>query len=276
MTKKDSTQGATDDVATKAQAIVDSDPKSKRKKAPLFVGIGGLIVLVGLGVLFYFLFFAGVSKADYQEAQEVGSEMVVAYNQTTRAYVSTTASESATESALETLRSGRDTLNEKYDEFKDLKAITRDEEAAKLFDPIEEKKPVLDEYYATTEEIYEKIVPLIRELSSVSSSADVDERIALLKQAQEDIETIDVSQQVNVDYVNELRGVVPEFVAAVEEYAESDDYDSGLYQRISSLSDELTSADDNWQEAYNDLKDRAQMKDDVDALSAYLSEKANQ
>lgn len=263
----------TEDVSVKAQEIVNASPKPPRKKLPLIIGIVGLVVLVGIGLLLAFV-FSGVSQADYNKSYETAKEMSNAYSDIGRTSVSSYDSEEEAAEKYSEFSEAYTLYLEKFDALGDTKAVKKDAEAKELYDALSEKNGTLDEYYKTTGEVFEKILPLVRDISNVSSTADMSERITILKDMQNTLETLGVTQPVNVSYVDELKAALPTLISAAQEY-EAKGYSAATYKKITDASTELREADSTWRDAYRNLLDDAQASTEINALGRYLTDKAN-
>lgn len=241
-------------------------PKKSKKGLILGLAIGGGVLLIGLIVTLVLVLTGGVSKQDFSDARQITDDTTSSYNKVR--------AESISEDGMSGLKTARVAFDDNYKKLGETRAIKKDKEAADLYKKVSAEKSDLDTYLNTAAEFYEAINPIVKEIVSVSYT-DSDTAISNLKSYQAKLEALDLKQKVNKDYINEITSILPEFIAAVDAYANMTEYDASLYQKVSDLSTKLTDADATWKSNVNDLYEAIDFANAIDDLSQYLDNRAN-
>jgi hypothetical protein len=254
-------------------------PQPKKSKLGLILGlsIGGGILIIGIIVTVLLLVLGGgVSKQDYQEAQDAASDLRTPYSKLTSTYVSSYSTDTQIKNAASTLKDNRAPLNDSLKKLSEAKAIKNDKEAAELYKKVADEKTKLDTYLDIITEAYEVIYPAAKEMTNMSVT-DASGAISALKKYQTELESLKLNQKVNKDYMDTINSILPEFISAVEAYANMSysNYDSSLYKKVSDMSSKLTDADTDWRSNIEKLQDDLKFSDALNDLGEYLTDKAS-
>jgi hypothetical protein len=253
-------------------------PAAKKSKLGLILGlsIGGVVLIAAVVVALILLLGGGVSKQDYKDAQSAASDLRTPYSKIASFYVSTYSTDTEVKNELDTLKKNRTTFNDDFKKLGEMKAVKNDEKAQDFYKKAADQKTKLDAYLDTAVEAYEVIYPVAKEMENVSYSNSAD-AIATLKSYQTKLKDLKLTQQVNKDYIDEINGILPDFISALEAYANMDysNYDSSLYTKVSNLSTKLTDADSSWKSNLTKLEDDANFSDAFNDLGEYLTDQIN-
>lgn len=262
-----------------AQSASDNNGASKKKsKLGLILGlsIGGGVLLIGVLVTVLILVLGGgVSKQDYVEAQEAASDLRTSYSSVSSMYVSMYKTETEIKNDLDDLKKDRAEFDDQFEALGKMKAIKNDKEANELYKKAAEQVATLDTFLDTVVEVYEVIYPIIKEMEDLSLS-DAEEAISVLKGYQTKIANLNVKQKVNKDYVDQLNKILPDYVKAIEAYANAETYSSSLYKDVSTQTTNLSNADSDWRSNLTKLGKDADFAKVLNELGKYLTDKVNE
>lgn len=256
-----------------------TQPTTKKSKRGLILGlaIGGGVLLIALIVGLILLVSGGISRQDYMDAQAKAKEIDTPYKAITGIYLSSYDTEAYVAEDVDTIKTNKAALEGIISDLGEMKAIKKDKTAADYYDKLIEQDKNLEAYVDAELEYLEVISPVVRELSKVSYS-DYDSAITALKGYQEKLKNLDLKQQVNKDYLDNINSILPEFISAIQGYVDarnSESYSSSYYSKISQTSTQLTKADSTWKSNLKDLSDKIKFSTAANDLGTYLTSKAN-
>jgi len=166
--------------------VAPSSPApSKRKLVVIISSIVGGIILLAIVAAVVNTLFGGVSRADYQAANEQVSAVREAYSESSSAITSTTASYTATEEStqakIDTAKTALAAFKTEHAKLSGLKAIKNDPEMKEKFAAYETKAKLYfafcDDYLPSFEKML-VILPKDGETTAATSSATYKQKIA--------------------------------------------------------------------------------------------------
>jgi len=273
----DSNQSNNSSQSAASQSAPAATEPAKKSKKGLIVGIiaGASALVIGLIVILLVVLLGGVSQDDYDEARSVAIDLRTPYSKLATTYISSYSTDAEIKKSVNTLKTNREIFNDNMKELSSKKAIKNDKEAKELFAKLTAAQAKLDEYLDIAIEYYEVIFPVAKEMSSLSLS-DQEEAIAALEEYKSKLAKLDIKQKINKEYVGTINEILPEFIDAIEAYANATRYDSALYRKVSDLSSKLSNADRDYKSDLGDAKDAAdEFRSIYNDLGEYLTDKTN-
>jgi Zn-dependent oligopeptidase len=255
-------------------------PQPKKSKLGLILGlsIGGGILIIGIIVTVLLLVLGGVSRQDYRDAQEVASDMVSSYNKIGSIYISTSSTQTQINNELDTLKTNLKSFNENYDKLGETKAVKNDKKAAELYKTLTDKKSAFNSTMDISIEVYEKIFPVMSELSDYSSSYNYNDRV---KSRQTKLATISgLKVQLNKDLISELSDLLTKMAPVAQRMQTNQDgdytqYDPKASSEWSDLTSQWSDVITDWQSNFLKQTENAELKDPINKLNEYLTDKAS-
>lgn len=238
-------------------------------------GVVGLVVLI-VGVVLAVVFLGGPTRADYQAANAVSSDLISEYNKTERVYITSYTSDEDRQSQIDDYKKSYASVVEKYNRLKDMKAVKNDPEVAEKFKAISAKYDKYVEAHETKLEAYDKIYSLLSKINS--SPSDADSAMKLLEDMQVELKNMDMKTKVNKDYVADLSPKVDKLVTLTKKMIEMQEdgskYDSNVARDFRALQTELSDSDRTWQSNLNKLSDEGKISSELNSLRSVIRQKA--
>jgi len=260
-------------------APVGPNAPKKKSKLGLILGlsIGGGVLLIGVLITVLILVVGGgVSRQDYINAQKAADDLRTPYNKIASIYISTSSTETQVKNTMDTLKTNRATFDADFKALGDMKAIKNDPKAQDLYKKAADEKVKLDTYLDAIQEAYEVIYPISEGMDDASYGNSAD-AIAALKSYQTQLQGLKVTQPVNKDYIDQINKILPDFISALEAYANMDysNYDPSLSRNVTTQTTNLTNADSDWRSNLEKLNDDANFSSAFNNLGEYLTDQLN-
>lgn len=248
-------------------------PKRGMGKGALWGIIGGIIgaIVLVVGIVLAVVMLGGPSPQDYSKAGEVLTDVINASNDIVRQgyeLTSTSGTDTTRKNAADAIKESRNTINNKLDELGKMKAITNDKEVKEKYDALIAKREKFNKAIDFSIEMLEKLMPLIKKMSDVSSLSTLSEINALI----DEIDATEFSDS----GTNEFKNAMVAYIKAAKDYAETrlaGDYDSVIYNNYSSASKKYYDALKDWQSNLEKMTKEARITDDINALKDILNRK---
>ncbi len=251
--------------------------KATPNKNKLIGMIIGAVLIVG-SIIVAFMMFAGPSKDDYRKASTATSDAISTYNDMGSAYVSPSSTSTEVSNQLSNLKTARTKFETQFSGLKSMRAISNDGNMSTLYKTAVDKKTKFDAALDAELEAYDKIYPVVIEITDKSSSlADINNFASFVKDMRTKLEALSLTNTVNKDYVSslisdmkKLEVILPKVQAGRDDYTK---YDSTAVSDFYSTITNLSKDDRSWQSNMDKLISDGQMKDELNKLESSLYDK---
>lgn len=249
----------------------------KKSKTGLIVGlaVGGGLFIIGLIIVLILVLGGGISKKDYSDAQIKASTVATEYNSISSVYISSYSTETEIKNGVDKINTNLAEFNSSVTALGETKAIKNDQEAAKLYKALTDKKTKFDEVMKSSIESYEKLLPAFVSIDSTQSNY-----VERVKSMQKGLNSVSgLVSDLNIKFLSDLKAIANDMMPVAERVqAGLDDYtkyDSSATTEFYQLTSKWTTAVSDWQSNLEKASEGAELKDQINALGEYLTNKVN-
>jgi len=249
-----------------APAAMPSSGDPKKKRIILLSAIiGGIVLLAGIGLLVYFLFF-NVTKADYQKAFD---QMKVV-----RDGVDAKATPSTSDDGMAEVKAKFESFKTENAKLGDLKAFRGDSELREKYSAYDKKAKAYISFMESYIPSLEKFMVAIKAggSSSTFSSAAVEKTIAAYEDAK------DVSDPTLKEYINAALAYYKSILPHVQAYevATTSSAKLAALREVTSSTSTLTAASKKFSADLKTRTDEISPKESFDELGKLVTKKLNE
>jgi cytoskeletal protein RodZ len=266
---------------TVAPQPASTSGNSSKKKLFIILGaaIAGLIALVGIGLLIFFMIFA-VTKQDFKQAYEDANDLRTAYTKLySVSYASSYATETESKNNLDTIKESQQDFDKSMVALSEDKAILRDEKAKSFYNTLATKKIDYDKALNAITETYEKILPAFSGFKDISYT-NADDAMSAIAKLQSDMEAINgLKDTNNKQFVEKMIALLAKYKVLAQKVAayqaDYTKYDANTSKEYYQVSSDITDATTDWTSNLQKLSKDGEINDELNDLGEYLSEKAS-